>query len=88
MMEDPAVAVTTAASGSPRVDSFQSSTTRTGRRGGDHVVEPVVAVHHPRRPHLRNDVAARAAVHLSRTGSSRVRDCSSCRCQRRSSRCR
>ena len=33
MMEDPAVAVTTAASGSPRVYSFQSSTTRTRPAG-------------------------------------------------------
>jgi hypothetical protein len=47
MMEDPAVAVITAASGSPRVYSFQSSTTRTRPAGRDHVVEPVVAVHPP-----------------------------------------
>jgi hypothetical protein len=36
MMEDPAVAVTTAASGSPRVHSSQSTTTRT-RPAGERV---------------------------------------------------
>jgi hypothetical protein len=54
MMEDPAVAVTTAASGSPKVHSSQSTTAASGRQAREPFVEPVVAVHHLRRPQIRN----------------------------------